>query len=493
LKRNQALNNFIERSEPFMKILFVASEAHPFMKTGGLGDVAYALPKALRKLGIDVRVIIPKYYDIKEEFKNKMLTLSTFNVPVGWRNQYGGLQYLEYDGIPFYFIDNEYYFKRPSSYGFQDDGERFSFFCRAVLEGINHMIDFTPDIIHLNDWHSGMIVPIMKEHFNHNPRFYNIKTIFTIHNLQYQGVFSKEVLGDLLSLSEDYYTEDKVKYYDGVSFMKGGLNFADKITTVSNSYAEEIKTPFYGEGLHGILQVRGSDLSGIVNGIDTELFDPVTDKELFQNYDYSDLSGKLQNKTELQKSLNLPVDENIPMIGMVTRLAGQKGLDLIAQIIEELLQLNLQVVILGTGDKKYEDMLRYYSGISPNKLSSNITFNNTLAKRIYAASDLFLMPSLFEPCGIGQLLALRYGSLPIVRETGGLKDTVVSYNEYTNIGNGFSFGDYNAHDMLYTIKRALNFYENKNLWNNIVTSAMMEDNSWKGSAEQYKTLYLSLL
>jgi starch synthase len=476
-----------------MKILFVASEAHPFMKTGGLGDVAYALPKALRRLGIDVRVVIPKYSDIKEDFKKKMLTLSTFNVPVGWRNQYGGLQYLEHDGIPFYFIDNEYYFKRPSSYGYDDDGERFSFFCRAVLEAVNHMIDFTPDIIHLNDWHSGMIPVIMKEHFSENPRFFNIKTIFTIHNLQYQGVFPKETLGDLLGLGDDYFAEDAVKYYDGVSFMKGGLNFSDKITTVSSSYAEEIKTPFYGEGLHGLLQVRSRDLSGMVNGIDTELFNPDSDKELFHNYDYTGLDKKLKNKTELQKSLNLPVNENIPMIGMVTRLAGQKGVDLIAQVIEELLQLNLQFVVLGTGEQKYEDMLRYYSGVSPDKLSVNITFNNTLAKRIYAASDLFLMPSLFEPCGIGQLLALRYGSLPIVRETGGLKDTVHSYNEYTNTGNGFSFTNYNSHDMLYTIKRAVNFYENKNLWNSIVREAMMEDNSWKKSAEEYKNLYASLL
>lgn len=476
-----------------MKILFVSSEAHPFIKTGGLGDVAYALPKALRKLGIDVRVIIPKYSDIKEEFKSKMLTLSNFNVPVGWRNQYGGLQYLEYDNIPFYFIDNEYYFKRPSSYGYGDDGERFSFFCRAVLEGVNHMIDFTPDVIHLNDWHSGMIAPLMKEHFKDNPRFNSIQTIFTIHNLQYQGVFPKETLGDLLNLSEEYFSEDKLKYYDSVSFIKGGLNFADKITTVSQSYSEEIKTPFYGEGLHGLLQVRENDLCGIVNGIDTELFNPSSDKELSYHYDYNNLAEKLKNKTELQESLNLPINENIPMIGMVTRLASQKGLDLIAHIIEELLQQDLQLVVLGTGEQKYEDMFRYYSAIAPDKLSANITFNNTLAKRIYAASDLFLMPSLFEPCGIGQLLALRYGSLPIVRETGGLKDTVQAYNEYTSMGNGFSFANYNAHDMLFTIKRALSFYKDKNLWNNIVTRAMMEDNSWRKSAEEYKNLYASLL
>lgn len=476
-----------------MKILFVASEAHPFIKTGGLGDVAYALPKALRKMGLDVRVIIPKFSEIKQEYKDKMLTLATFNVPVGWRNQYGGLQYLEMDGVPFYFLDNEYYFKRPASYGFYDDGERFAYFCRGVLEAVNHMIDFTPDIIHLNDWQTGMIAPIMKSHYKGNARFDSMKTIFTIHNLQYQGVFSKEVLGDLLNLSEDYYSEDKLKHFDGISFIKGGLNFSDKITTVSSSYAEEIKTPFYGEGLHGLLQVRGGDISGIVNGIDTDLFDPEKDLELFKNYSYQDVLGKLENKIGLQKKLNLPVNENIPMLGMVTRLAGQKGIDLVAHVIEELLQLDLQIVILGTGEQKFEDMFRYYAGVCPDKLSANITFNNTLAKIIYASSDMFLMPSLFEPCGIGQLLALKYGSLPIVRETGGLKDTVKAINEYTNDGNGFSFANYNAHDMLYTIKRALGFYNNKEVWYNLVRNAMIEDNSWSKSALEYKNLYASLL
>jgi starch synthase len=476
-----------------MKILFVASEAHPFIKTGGLGDVVYALPKALRKLGLDVRIIIPKYSEIKPEYKSKMLTLATFNVPVGWRNQYGGLQYLEYEGIPFYFLDNEYYFNRPNTYGFYDDGERFAFFCRGVLEAVNHMIDFTPDIIQLNDWQTGMIAPIMKEHYKSNPRFDNIKTIFTIHNLQYQGVFSKDILGDLLSLSEEYYTEDKLKHFDGISFIKAGLNFSDKISTVSKSYAEEIKTPFYGEGLHGLLQLHSSDLVGIINGIDTGLYNPGKDKELFTNYSYQSIDSKLANKIELQKNLNLPIDKSTPMLSMVTRLAGQKGIDLVAHIIEELLQLNLQFVVLGNGEQKFEEMLKYYSNIYPDKLSVNITFNNTLAKRIYASSDMFLMPSLFEPCGIGQLIALRYGSIPIVRETGGLKDTVAPFNEYTNEGNGFSFANYNAHEMLYTIKKALTFYNNKELWYNLVKSAMMEDNSWSKSALEYKNLYTSLL
>lgn len=475
-----------------MKVLFVASEAHPFIKTGGLGDVAYALPKTLRSLGVDVRVIIPKYGTMANSFKEKLKTLSTFNVPVGWRNQYGGLQYLEYEGIPYYFIDNEYYFKRPASYGYYDDGERFSYFCRAVLEAIDTMDNFTPDIIHCNDWHTGMIIPLMKEHFSWKNNYKNIRTIFTIHNLQYQGVFSKEILGELLSLGDEYFTEDKLKYYDGVSFMKGGLNFADKITTVSNTYAEEIKTAFYGEGLHGLLCARSNDLSGIVNGIDTTMYDPRKDKEIFFNFDENNIENKLLNKTKLQEQLNLPVNKDIPMIGMVTRLASQKGIDLISCLIEEILQLNIQLVVLGTGEPTYEDMFRYYAGKYPDKLSANICFNNELAKKIYAGSDLFLMPSLFEPCGIGQLIALRYGTLPIVRETGGLKDTVTSFNEVTGEGNGFSFSNYNAHDMLYTIKRAVSLYENKPVFNNLIKRALTEDNSWCISAKKYIELYSSL-
>lgn len=475
-----------------MKVLFVASEAHPFIKTGGLGDVAYALPKTLRSLGVDVRVIIPKYGTMANSFKEKLRTLSTFNVPVGWRNQYGGLQYLEYEGIPYYFIDNEYYFKRPASYGYYDDGERFSYFCRAVLEAIDTMDNFTPDIIHCNDWHTGMIIPIMKEHFSWKNNYKNIRTIFTIHNLQYQGVFSKEILGELLALGDEYFTEEKLKYYDGVSFMKGGLNFADKITTVSNTYAEEIKTAFYGEGLHGLLCARSNDLSGIVNGIDTTMYDPRKDKEISFNYDENNIENKLLNKTKLQEQLNLPVNKDIPMIGMVTRLASQKGIDLISCLLEEILQLNIQLVILGTGEPTYEDMFRYYAGKYPDKLSANMCFNNELAKKIYAGSDLFLMPSLFEPCGIGQLIALRYGTLPIVRETGGLKDTVISFNEVTGEGNGFSFSNYNAHDMLYTIKRAVSFYENKPVFNKLIKRALTEDNSWYISAKKYIELYSSL-
>lgn len=477
-----------------MKVLFAASEAHPFIKVGGLGDVAYALPKALRKLGIDARVIVPKYGTIAEQFKKSMSTVATFNVPVGWRNQYGGLQYIDYDGVPFYFIDNEYYFNREGAYGFYDDGERFAYFCRATLEAIRYMGDFTPDIIHCNDWHTGAIIPMLKSHFSWDMQFSNIKTVYTIHNLQYQGVFPKAILGDLLGLGWEYFTEDKMKYYDAVSFMKGGITMADKISTVSGSYAEEIKTPYYGEGLDGLLRQRGWDLWGIVNGIDIDIFNPETDKELPFNYNGGNLELKYKNKEELQRSLNLPVNKDVPMLGMVTRLVDQKGLDLIDCVIEEILQMDIQLVVLGTGDPKYENMLKHFSSKYPDKVSAHIYFNNALAKKIYASSDMFLMPSKFEPCGIGQLLALRYGTLPIVRETGGLKDTVNSYNEFTGEGNGFSFTNYNAHDMLNTIRRAVHYYYNeKDTWCNLVKKAMWEDNGWQRSANKYIELYSSIM
>lgn len=472
-----------------MKVLFAASEAHPFIKVGGLADVAYALPKALRRLGVDARVIIPKYGKIAQQLKNEMRTIAEFNVPVGWRNQYCGLQYLEYDGIPFYFIDNEYYFNREDTYGFYDDGERYAYFDRAVLEAIGYMGDFRPDVLHCNDWHTGMIAPILKRYFWH---YENTKTVFTIHNLKYQGVYGKEILNELLCLDDSYYNEDALKYYDGVSFMKGGLIFSDKISTVSYSYAQEIKTPFYGEGLQGLLNTRSYDLWGIVNGLDFDIFNPRTDKNIFHNFDCSNLENKTKNKLELQKYLNLPVSEDVPMIGIVSRLVSQKGFDLISCIMDELLQQNVQLVVVGTGDKQYENMFRYFAWKYPDKVSANILFDNSLAQKVYAGSDMFLMPSLFEPCGIGQLIALRYGSIPIVRETGGLKDTVKSYNEFTDEGNGFTFTNYNAHDMLYTIKRAIYYYNDKNLWNRLMLKGMQEDNSWEKSARLYIDLYNNL-
>jgi starch synthase len=471
-----------------LKVLYVASEVVPFVKTGGLADVAFSLPKELRNLDIDVRIILPKYSKIHEIFKKAMTFQKNFNVPVGWRKQYCGVEYLEYEGIPFYFIDNEYYFKRDGIYGFYDDGERYSFFCRAVLETIAN-IDFIPHIIHCNDWHTGILSTLLKEHYKSNPLYEGIKTIFTIHNLRYQGVFPKEILGDLLSLSMEYYHVNSLEFYGGVSFMKGGINYSDIVTTVSSTYAGEIQNPYYGEKLDGIIKLRKEDLYGITNGIDYELYNPERDEDIFTRYNIDLPEGKKENKVMLQKLLNLPQRKDVPVIGMVSRLAHMKGLDLLLHVLDELMTEDIQMIILGTGEPYFESRLREYASKYSNKIAINILFDEALAHKIYAASDMFLMPSKFEPCGLGQLIALRYGAIPIVRETGGLKDTIISYNEYTHEGNGFSFTNYNAHDMLYTIKRALGLYRDENTWMRIVTNAMKEDYSWKNSAKIYKDLY----
>ena len=472
-----------------MKVLFVASEAYPFIKTGGLGDVAYALPKALRKLGIDARVIIPKYSNIPLSFKNCMENVATFNVNIGWRDQYCGLEYLTYDGVPYYFVDNEYYFKRPQAYGFYDDGERFSFFSKAVLESIKYIKDFAPDIIHCNDWFCGVIPVLLKENYSENDLYNKIKSVFTIHNLQYQGVFSKEVLGDLLNLDEKYFNDDALKFYDAISFMKAGIVFSDAVTTVSETYAGEIRTPFYGEKLDGLLSAKSEKLHGIVNGIDYGLYNPLVDKKIFFNYDSSNIKQKVKNKLKLQEKLGFSICEDVPLIGIVTRLVKQKGLDLIVDILQELLSLPIQIVLLGNGDEYYEDIFQYYASIYPSRISTNIIFDEGLAQQIYAASDMFLMPSLFEPCGIGQLIALKYGSIPIVRETGGLKDTITPYNKYTGNGNGFSFSNYNSKELLDTVIRALNLYKDKDLWDKLVLNAMLSNNSWENSAKNYMKLY----
>jgi starch synthase len=471
-----------------LKVLYVASEVVPFVKTGGLADVAFSLPKELRNLDIDVRIILPKYSKIHEIFKKAMKFQKNFNVPVGWRKQYCGVEYLEYEGIPFYFIDNEYYFKRDGIYGFYDDGERYSFFCRAVLETIAN-IDFIPHIIHCNDWHTGILSTLLKEHYKSNPLYEGIKTIFTIHNLRYQGVFPKEILGDLLSLSMEYYHVNSLEFYGGVSFMKGGINYSDIVTTVSSTYAGEIQNPYYGEKLDGIIKLRKEDLYGITNGIDYELYNPERDEDIFTRYNIDLPEGKKENKVMLQKLLNLPQRKDVPVIGMVSRLAHMKGLDLLLHVLDELMTEDIQMIILGTGEPYFESRLREYASKYSNKIAINILFDEALAHKIYAASDMFLMPSKFEPCGLGQLIALRYGAIPIVRETGGLKDTIISYNEYTHEGNGFSFTNYNAYDMLYTIKRALGLYRDENTWMRIVTNAMKEDYSWKNSAKIYKDLY----
>lgn len=479
-----------------MKVLYVTSECWPFAKTGGLGDVAYALPKELKKEGVDVRVILPKYSTMPNYLKEKLREVAVFNVKVGWRNQYCGLLEMELDGVKFYFIDNEYYFKREGEiaylYGYGDDVERYTFFSNAVLEALA-ILDFYPEIINMNDWHTGMIPLILKEKYRGLEKYKNIKTIYTIHNLQYQGVFSNNVLGDILDLPYKYLENGDVEYYGGVSFMKSGIVYSDKVTTVSPTYTNEIQTEFYGESLDGLLRANSYKLKGILNGIDYDLNNPKTDKDIFINYDIATVDKKIENKLHLQKMLGLEVNSDIPLVGIVSRLVSQKGLDLISYIMPEIMREDIQMVILGTGDHQYQSMFNYYASIYPNKVSANITFDSALAQQIYASSDMFLMPSLFEPCGIGQMLAMRYGTLPIVRETGGLKDTVNPYNKFTGEGNGFSFKNYNAHEMLYCIQRAMELYKDKGKWRHLVISAMNTDSSWKKSAREYIKTYHEML
>ena len=476
-----------------MNVLFVASEGVPFSKTGGLADVIGALPKELQKLGVEPRVVLPKYGDTPAGYDKQMELVHRMSIHVGWRNQYCGVLKLVHEGVVFYFIDNEAHFKRPGTYGFFDDGERFAFFNRAVLEALP-FLDFKPDVIHCHDWHAGMI-PVLLTQYRNQAFFSRIKTIFTIHNLQYQGVFSKSILGDLLGLGWEHFNVNGVEYHDQVSFMKGGLNYANALTTVSPTYAKEIQTPFFGADLEGVLSRRQSFLSGIINGIDVEEWNPQTDPHLARNYTWRSSKRKAENKLALQKELGLKEEPNIPLLGMVTRLARQKGLDLVAHVLKEILELNLQIVVLGTGEAEFEQMFGHFAGLHPKKVSANIRFENVLAHRIYAASDLFLMPSLFEPCGLGQLIAMRYGSLPVVRETGGLKDTVQPYNQETDQGNGFSFANYNAHELLFTVQRAVGLYETEKdgAWKRMVGRAMREDFSWGQSAQRYKELYENVL
>ncbi|QQZ59988.1 glycogen synthase GlgA [Paenibacillus sonchi] len=473
-----------------MKVLFAAAEAHPFVKTGGLADVIGALPKALKGVGVDVRVILPKYRGIPEKFVSQMEHVAALSVPVGWRNQYCGIETIIYDGIPVYFIDNEYYFGRDGIYGYMDDGERFSFFNRAVLECLE-TLDFQPDVLHCHDWHAAVIPMLLQAQYRHNPFYAEIRTVFTIHNLLYQGVFPYSVLGELLGLDDSYFLG--VEYYGNVNFMKAGIVYSDHITTVSPTYSEEIRTAYYGYGLDGLLSSRADSLSGIVNGIDTKIYNPASDPQIYTRY-RTNLAKKAENKIALQQELGLPVAPYIPLVAMVTRLVDSKGLDLLTRVLDELLYYDdIQFVLLGTGDEAYERWFREAGWRYPTKLSSQILFSDALSRKIYAASDLFLMPSKFEPCGIGQLLALRYGSIPVVRETGGLNDTVHSYNEETGEGNGFTFKDYNAHDMMYTLRRAVSFYHKPEHWKKVTKNAFAGDYSWNVSAQQYMDIYNRIL
>ncbi|MDU4861440.1 MAG: glycogen synthase GlgA [Terrisporobacter othiniensis] len=478
-----------------MKILYVTAECWPFVKTGGLGDVSYALPKALKKEGADIRVIMPKYSTIPTYLKDKFKPIAEFSVKVGWRNQYCGIETMELDGVTFYFVDNEFYFKRsdePSIYGHGDDPERFAFFSNAVLSSMEKL-NFYPDVMNLNDWHTGMIPLLLKEDYGHLKKYKNIKTVYTIHNLQYQGIFNKDMIRNVFDISYDYFNNGDIEFYGKVNFMKAGIVFAHKVTTVSKTYVEEIQTPFYGEGLDGLLKSKSYKLEGILNGIDYDLNNPATDKAIFEKFDVSCIHKKLQNKIKLQEILGLEVNPNIPLVGIVSRLTSQKGLDLINYMMPEIMRENLQMVVLGTGEHQYQSMFNYYNSNFSNKLSARITFDSAFAQQIYAACDIFLMPSLYEPCGIGQMLAMRYGSIPIVRETGGLKDTVTPYNQYTGEGNGFSFTNYNAHEMFFTLQKAITLYQDKSIWNNLIINAMNTDNSWKKSAQDYMRIFNGLI
>lgn len=471
-----------------MKVLFASSEALPFMASGGLGDVAGSLPHALRKRLIGCRVVMPMYDTIRQELKDKMKFITHISVPVAWRRQYCGIFEAKHNGVIYYLLDNQYYFKRNTIYGHYDDAERFAFFSRAILEIIPH-IDFKPDIIHCNDWQTALTPVYYSAMYANSPGYENIKTIFTIHNIQYQGIYGMELLQDVLGIPAD---KASLLEYDGcVNFMKGAIECADKVTTVSPSYANEILDPWYSHGLDSILNERRYKLSGILNGIDTVGYDPETDKDIKANYSAADPSGKKEDKEELQKLMNLPVKPNVPIVGMVTRLVSHKGLDLVKGILDELLsKAEMQLVVLGSGDYEYESYFRWIAEKYPDKVGLRLGFVPDLARKIYAGADMFLMPSKSEPCGLSQMVALRYGTIPIVRETGGLRDSITDCGD--GKGNGFTFKSYNAHDMLDAIYRALTLYYNGD-WNELVLRALNCDFSWGRSANAYIRLYKELL
>ena len=476
------------------KILFVASESVPFIKTGGLADVVGSLPKYFDKEEYDVRVMLPKYMCMKEEWKEKLTYKIHFYMDLNWREQYVGILELVHEGITFYFIDNEYYFNGFTPYGDTKwDIEKFAFFSKAALSALP-LIDFRPDIIHCHDWQTGL-VPVYLDNFRYGNEFFRgIKTVMTIHNLKFQGIWDTKTVKDITGLPAYYFAPDKLEAYKDANLLKGGIVYADKVTTVSNSYAEEIKQPFYGERLDGLMNARSNCLSGIVNGLDYNEWNPATDPMIEHHYDVTNFrKEKVKNKLALQEALGLNQDKKTMMIGIVSRLTDQKGFDLIAYVMDELCQDAVQIVALGTGEERYENMFRHFAWKYQGKVSANIYYSEPISHKIYASCDAFLMPSLFEPCGLSQLMSLRYGTVPIVRETGGLKDTVEPYNEFEKTGTGFSFANYNAHEMLATIRYAEKiYYDKRRDWNKIVEQGMKKDFSWKNSAKQYEELYESL-
>ena len=475
-------------------ILFATSEAVPFIKTGGLADVAGSLPKYFDKRYFDIRVILPKYACMKQEWKDKMNYITHFYMDLGYKNCYVGIMHMEYEGIQFYFIDNEYYFSGPKPYdGGTWDLEKFAFFSKAVLS-VLPVIGFRPDIIHCHDWQTGLVPVYLHDSFQQNEFFWNIKTIMTIHNLKFQGVWDVQTIKNITGLSDYYFTADKLEAYKDANYLKGGIVFADAVTTVSNTYAEEIKTPFYGEKLDGLMCARANSLRGIVNGIDINIWNPSTDKLLKANYDAKTaIENKKKNKKALQESLGLEVDEHKMVIGLISRLTNQKGLDLVNDVIPGVMDGNTQVVVLGTGDAWYENTFRYYEYKYKGSFCAYIDYNENVAHDIYSGCDAILVPSRFEPCGLTQLIAMRYGTVPIVRETGGLKDTVSPYNMYDNTGNGFTFDRYESGLLYDAINRAKTLYfESRKYWDDMVIRDMNKDVSWEKSAKQYKDLYVEL-
>lgn len=473
-------------------ILFVASEGVPFIKTGGLADVVGSLPKCVDKRYFDIRVMIPKYTCMSQELKDKMVYKTSFYMDFHWKNEYVGILEAEVDGVKYYFIDNESKFGgfHPYSSNVYDDIEKFAFFSKADLSAMP-LLDFRPDVIHCHDWQTGLIPVYLKERFQGNEFFHGIKTVMTIHNLKFQGKWDVPAVKDITGLPDYFFTPDKLESYKNANLLKGGLVYADAITTVSETYAKEIMTPFYGEGLDGLLRARENDLRGIVNGIDYSEYDPSVDKFIDYKYNAANFrKEKIKNKRKLQHDLGLEENDKMMMIGIVSRLTDQKGFDLIAYIMDELCQDAVQIVVLGTGEEQYENMFRHFDWKYNNKVSANIYYSESMSHKIYASCDAFLMPSLFEPCGLSQLMALRYGTIPIVRETGGLKDTVEPYNEYESKGTGFSFVNYNAHEMLNTIRYAEKiYYDRKREWNKMIDRAMAVDFSWQVSANKYQEMY----
>ena len=477
-----------------MNILFTASECVPFVKTGGLADVVGALAPVLAKQGHDVRVMVPLYSAIAQKWQEKMQYVLHFDVQLGWRRQYCGIQMLKKDGVTYYFLDNKYYFGRPYVYGLGgDEHERYGFFCRSCLNALP-LLDFRPDVIHAHDWQSGMVPALLKIQYAHLPFYNKISTLFTIHNLQYQGIFGIKDVQDVLGLGDGLWSADKLECYGCANFMKAGLVYSDAISTVSPSYAEEITTAYYGERLDGLIRSRKDSLYGVLNGIDVDEYNPETDPMIYKTFSKKDMSGKAVNKAKLQRDLGLKEDPGIPLFAMVGRLTNQKGLDLIDCVIGDIMNEELQLAVLGMGDARYTNLFSWAEQQYRGKLAARFAMDHELAHKLYAGADFFLMPSLFEPCGLSQMISLRYGTVPVVRETGGLRDTVLSYNEFTQDGNGFTFLNYNAHDMLNVIRRSIAYYnDSREIIDMLRLRGMEGDYSWTHSAGEYMKIYQKLI